>query len=1342
MNPRLTADATKDLVGATVFATGGTMTKYWRGQAITAGLVAGLLFLAAPAEAQITFRAASSAGVAPTVIAFRAAGAAASAASGNVTPGLPAGWQPNDIHILIVEQKDNVVSTVPAGWTLLNAENSGTTHRASLWWRRAVAGDTNPLVTHAAGNSIIAQIIGFSGVDTTTAFDVANSFTVSGADLTTEAGGITTVTTNAMLVFTAHMADNHTSIGLPTPGTWTQAFFSATASGSDSSIAAHYSGLLCCPGAQAAVVATRSGALSAISHGAQLALRPAPVPLTISKPTGTAQNDVMIASIAVRPNTVTITPPAGWTLVRRMDSATGTSNSLAIYRKAAGASEPASYTWTLSTHTGAAGGIQTFTGVDTTNPINVENGWATAAATTHSTPDVTTTVANTMLVTSHAVANADTWSPPFGMTEAFDILGANEAIEGSYVLQAAAGATGPKTATDLGPDGVDGGNAHILALRPSLTCGAVSDPTYVAANAQIANGQVTVYWSSANPVVILRKSGAFAGQAPVNGTTYTAGQAVGAATVAWVGSGTSRTETPTPAGNYYYKVFAYTSGPCYSGGAVNTADGVSASTTTPARHAWSYALVGGGALAAPIAGDGTLYTPSNAGQILALNTANGTQSWLAATNAAVQSWLSWIPGAAWKYRKQITIGTVTGGPHTDFPVLISLTDPDLQSKAQASGNDIFFTAADGSTKLSHEIEKYDGTTGQLVAWVRVPSLSTGTVLYMYYGNGAASNQQDAGGVWSNGYVGIWHLKESPTGAAGEIKDSTVNAGHGTSLGGMTSADQVAGKIGGALNFVAGTTSPPGTVVDTGDRAVMQLPVYSWSMWIKGNWNATCPTPSGPTGANEQPLWNADAQFNFAWGHSTCAFMQAAAHTDGTWRSAKITSIPNLLANTWYHIAATFDGANLRIYLNGALEQTTAHGTPITSTGSFAIGNGIGFTRWAGQLDEVRVGSAVRSDAWIQTEYNNQNSPGTFYSVGAEGLTTGGSVVAGDQGTGGANSARVYSVDAMSGAKNLAASISGPKLGNGADSIQAAASTQLWAYSNSAFRTALASTYGGYSGDVIFVATINSSRTNNTVYALKATDGSVLWNFNTSLANPTCPCNVDGILGQPVVDYWRNRVYVASKAGVSNNQQNLWILDSVTGALVQSLALGTGHIQTAPSMSYDGNTLYVADVSGNLYAVNLAATPPAPKWTAPAALGSAIKDTGFVWGDYSDYDRFYFSTASGHVWCLRDPGVGGTPNVTTPCPGWSAVNTPVPGASTVLLLDKLLVSSWNGTVGQIYQLDPGTGAIEVGPSPAPKQVIVGDGTKQPGDASSEYGNEIFVGTTDGKIFKFNLTGGSL
>jgi hypothetical protein len=34
----------------------------------------------------------------------------------------------------------------------------------------------------------------------------------------------------------------------------------------------------------------------------------------------------------------------------------------------------------------------------------------------------------------------------------------------------------------------------------------------------------------------------------------------------------------------------------------------------------------------------------------------------------------------------------------------------------------------------------------------------------------------------------------------------------------------------------------------------------------------------------------------------------------------------------------------------------------------------------GGLDEVRISNIVRSAAWISTEYNNQSSPSTFYSV--------------------------------------------------------------------------------------------------------------------------------------------------------------------------------------------------------------------------------------------------------------------------------------------------------------------------------------------------------------------------
>jgi len=85
---------------------------------------------------------------------------------------------------------------------------------------------------------------------------------------------------------------------------------------------------------------------------------------------GVAQEDVLIASIAVGPNTVTITPPAGWALVRRMDNATGTTTRLRSTTSSPG-SRAASYDWTFSAgNTGAPG----HPGVLGAITIEVENG--------------------------------------------------------------------------------------------------------------------------------------------------------------------------------------------------------------------------------------------------------------------------------------------------------------------------------------------------------------------------------------------------------------------------------------------------------------------------------------------------------------------------------------------------------------------------------------------------------------------------------------------------------------------------------------------------------------------------------------------------------------------------------------------------------------------------------------------------------------------------------------------------------------------------------------------------------------------------------------------------------
>ncbi len=189
---------------------------------------------------------------------------------------------------------------------------------------------------------------------------------------------------------------------------------------------------------------------------------------TIPKPNGTIEDDVMIASIGIRPETIVITPPSGWTLVRRMDNANEFENSLAVYIKVAGTSEPSNYIWSFSATGRCSGGIVAFSGVNTANPINVENGQSTPWSLTHSTPNVITTVANTVLVTSHTFSSTATWIEPNGMTEAVDAAGPGQTTGVSYVLQSTAGATGSKIATAVtDPDNGDFGNTHILALTPA-----------------------------------------------------------------------------------------------------------------------------------------------------------------------------------------------------------------------------------------------------------------------------------------------------------------------------------------------------------------------------------------------------------------------------------------------------------------------------------------------------------------------------------------------------------------------------------------------------------------------------------------------------------------------------------------------------------------------------------------------------------------------------------------------------------------------------------------------------------------------------------------------------------
>lgn len=332
----------------------------------------------------------------------------------------------------------------------------------------------------------------------------------------------------------------------------------------------------------------------------------------------------------------------------------------------------------------------------------------------------------------------------------------------------------------------------------------------------------------------------------------------------------------------------------------------------------------------------------------------------------------------WNYRKPIYIDCtqVSGSTDlTDFPVLISTTDNMLRDTAnnghvgKADGTDILFTTVGGTLKIDHELEDYDNSTGELVAWVQVPTLSATaeTVLYMYYGNSSAADQQNVTSTWDDDFQMVQHLNESTTGAT-DFQDSTANGHDSTAVtidGGGSDPD-AAGQIAGAvqfdgtndlINFGNGTHQVEGA----GDRTIC-----AWA--LTESFDSAGIFQAGPTGTT-----GAD-------------FSLRTLTTSDNWR-AQFWGGPDFdvtlsgSANNWRYYCLTYDGTTITLYYDGAFDTSAVESL---NTGDDNVRIGIWRTDYFdGYIDEVRISDVERSADWIQTEFNTMSDPSAFFFCGDE-----------------------------------------------------------------------------------------------------------------------------------------------------------------------------------------------------------------------------------------------------------------------------------------------------------------------------------------------------------------------
>jgi YD repeat-containing protein len=355
--------------------------------------------------------------------------------------------------------------------------------------------------------------------------------------------------------------------------------------------------------------------------------------------------------------------------------------------------------------------------------------------------------------------------------------------------------------------------------------------------------------------------------------------------------------------------------------------------------------------------------------------------------------VSGTSATGYRYRNAITIDhtKVPNTDQVDFPVLISGTYSYLAtsgnggSVTNANGYDIVF-ASDlaGLHTLPFEQESYNASTGAVIYWVSVPTLShtTDTVIYMFYGNPGITTSQASKTVWDSYYKAVWHLDQDPTGSVPQVPDSTANGNNATAQGTWSSSAQVGGQIGGSLSFTSANSDYLSTANSFNNPGTETVQAWFKSTSTSGTKIIGFENAQTGTGSSnyDRQIWlGTDGKVH---GGLICTYpgslTTGSTYNDGNWHQAALT--------------VDVSAQQAKLYVDGAQAASTSCSGPQNFTGYYRIGsyqllywnNGSG-GYFNGSLDEARISLIARSGDWVATEYHNQNSPSTFFSVSSQAI---------------------------------------------------------------------------------------------------------------------------------------------------------------------------------------------------------------------------------------------------------------------------------------------------------------------------------------------------------------------
>ena len=340
----------------------------------------------------------------------------------------------------------------------------------------------------------------------------------------------------------------------------------------------------------------------------------------------------------------------------------------------------------------------------------------------------------------------------------------------------------------------------------------------------------------------------------------------------------------------------------------------------------------------------------------------------------------------YSYYRAITLNAATYNPatQTNFPVLVCANGSGVCNASvvglnqsgggahvkNSSGYDVtFWTSSSCTGSVSWEMENYVAATGEMEAWVLIPTLGTSNqTIYMCYGNAGISTFQGgaAGAAWNANFAGVYHLN----GSGPSVNDSTSNASNGTIVGSVTA---VTGNIDGGAGLSGSSTYitlPSAIAVVIGKTPT----AWTISQWVNFSSSTAIQQTFGGIPYSGFP--------DLGIGVGGCGSLLYMVV--GQTSCLGSTSVPSTSA--WHLLTWTYAGTSNILYVDGVSAATGAfywEGGD-TSGGTIGIGGNGGLAAgMSGSTDELEISSVALSPNWITAQVNNQSSPSTFETFGSE-----------------------------------------------------------------------------------------------------------------------------------------------------------------------------------------------------------------------------------------------------------------------------------------------------------------------------------------------------------------------